>query len=64
MFKKVNFKVPAYLLILMNILGFLFMYFNNGSDRRILYVGAGLMGLMVVIYALIILLHLGEKFLI
>ncbi len=64
MFKKVNFKVPAYLLLLMNILGFLFMYFNNGSDRRILYVGGGLMGLMVVIYALIIILHMGEKFLI
>ena len=61
---KANFRTPAYLLILMNILGFGLLYFKNGLNKTVAYIGAALLGLFILMYLLIILLKMGDKFII
>lgn len=61
-FKGLNYRKPAYLLVLMNILGFGLLYFSNGFDNKILYVGGMLLGLFILIYTVIVLCKMGDKF--
>lgn len=61
-FKGLNYRRPAYLLMLMNLFGFGLLYVKNGYNPAMLYVGAGLLGLFVFMYAIIVLCKMGDKF--
>ena len=61
--KKGNYRIPAYLLVLLNVLGFLLLYTANNFDNGVLYVGGGLLGLFVVVYSILVLCRMGDKFL-
>ncbi len=63
-FKGLNYRRPAYLLMLMNLFGFGLLYVANGYNLNILYIGAGLLGIFILIYALIVLCHMGDKFIV
>ncbi len=63
-FRGLNYRRPAYLLMLMNLLGFGLLYVKNSYDLNMLYVGAGLLGLFVLIYTLIVLCNMGDKFIV
>ena len=63
-FKGLNYRRPAYLLMLMNLLGFGLLLFANDFDLNIFYVGIGLLGLFVLIYAMIILCNMGDRFIV
>lgn len=62
--KRANYKLPAYLLVIMNILGFSLLFMSNGYKMNIVYVGLGLMGLFVLIYSILVLCRMGDKFLV
>lgn len=59
---KLNYRRPAFLLILMNLLGFGLLYMANDYNNAILYVGMGLVGLFLLIYMILILCRMGDKF--
>lgn len=61
---KPNFRKPAYLLALMNILGFGLLFVKEGFNLNILYIGAGLLGLFVLMYVIIIFGKMGDKFIV
>ncbi len=63
-FKGLNYKRPAYLLILMNLLGFALLFVANDFDRNIFYIGIGLLGLFVLIYSIIVVCKMGDKFIV
>ncbi len=62
--KHVNYKLPAYLLIMLNILGFILLYMANGYRTDVLYVGLGVMGMFVLIYSILVVCRMGDKFLV
>ena len=62
--KRANFKLPAYLLVIMNALGFLLLFFANDYNTNVLYVGLGLLGLFILMYSILVLCNMGDKFLI
>ena len=61
---KANYKLPAYMLIIMNILGFILLCAANGWQANILYVGLGFLGLFLLIYSILVILNMGDKFLV
>lgn len=61
-FKRLNYRRPAYLLILMNLFGFGLLFTANSCNINMLYVGGGLLGLFILMYALIILCRMGDRF--
>ena len=61
--EKANFKLPAYLLIIMNALGFLLLFMANDYRANVLYVGLGLLGLFILIYSILVICNMGDKFL-
>ncbi len=61
-FKKLSYRRPVILLLLMNILGFGLLYMVNGYDIKILYTGAELIGLFLIIYTILVLGRMGDKF--
>ncbi len=61
--KRANFKLPAYLLVIMNALGFLLLFFANDYKTNVLYVGLGLLGLFILMYSILVLCNMGDKFL-
>ena len=61
-FKGLNYRRPAYLLMLMNLFGFGLLYIKNGYNLNMLYVGAGLLGLFILMYTVIVLCRMGDKF--
>jgi len=63
-FKGLNYRRPAYLLMLMNLLGFGLLFVRNNYNLNMLYVGAGLLGLFILIYAIIVLCNMGDKFIV
>ena len=52
------------MLILMNLFGFGLLYFSNSFDKKILYIGGGLLGLFMLIYTVIVLCRMGDKFIV
>ncbi len=60
---KANYRLPAYLLVLMNVLGFLLLYMANDYQLNILYVGLGLLCLFVLMYSILVVCRMGDKFL-
>ena len=63
-FKGLNYRRPAYLLILMNFFGFGLLFTANNYNLEMLYVGAGLLGLFILIYTVIVLCRMGDKFIV
>lgn len=60
---KVGYTLPAYLIFLMNILGFGLLCMANNFDKNILFVGLGLLGLLILTYTVLVLCRMGDKFL-
>lgn len=61
-YKSLSYRRPAYLLVLMNILGFGLLFIANNYNRNILYIGAGILGLFVLMYTIIVKAKMGDKF--
>lgn len=61
-FKGLNYRRPAYLLMLMNLFGFGLLFVGNDYNLNMLYVGAGLLGLFILMYTIIVLCRMGDKF--
>lgn len=61
-FKKMNYKLPAYLLIIINLLGFGLLYMANDYKPAILYIGVGVIGLFLIMYSVLVLCRMGDKF--
>ncbi len=61
---KANYRLPAYLLVIMNVLGFLLLYMANDYQTNVLYVGLGMLGMFILIYSILVLCRMGDKFLV
>lgn len=59
-----NYKRPAFLLVLMNILGFGLLYVGADYNTNIIYIGGGLLGLFILMYSIIVLCRMGDKFIV
>lgn len=55
---------PVILLILMNLLGFGLLYASNGFDKKIIWVGLGLLGIFIAFYAILTFCRMGDKFIV
>ncbi len=64
MIKKANYKLPAYLMVAMSIIGFILLCAANDWQANVLYVGLGFLGLFVLIYSILVLCRMGDKFLV
>lgn len=64
MLKRANYKLPAYLLVIMNILGFGLLFAANDFRANVVYVGLGLLGMFILIYSILVLCRMGDKFLV
>lgn len=60
---KLSYRVPLYLVILMNFFGFLLLYMGNSYDINVVYVGLGLMLFFVAIYVALSVFKMGDKLL-
>lgn len=64
MIKKANYKLPAYLMVAMSIIGFTLLCAANDWQANVLYVGLGFLGLFVLIYSILVICRMGDKFLV
>ena len=62
--RKVSYKFPAYLLILMNFVGFTLLSAANNWQLNIAYVGIGFLGLFLLTYSVLVICNMGDKFLV
>ncbi len=62
--KSANYKLPAYLMVLMSVIGFTLLCASNDWQINVLYVGLGFLGLFVLIYSILVLCSMGDKFLV
>lgn len=62
--KSASYKLPAYLLIILCVLGFLLLCGANEWQLNIVYVGLGFLGLFVLIYSILVIFNMGDKFLV
>ncbi len=62
--KGMSYKRPAFLLVLMNLLGFALLLVKNNYNLNIAYIGLGMLALFVVMYTIIILCKMGDKFIV
>lgn len=60
---KIGYTLPAYLLFLMNVFGFGLLCVSDNFNKSILFVGFGLLGLLIVTYTVLVLCRMGDKFL-
>lgn len=63
-FRGLNYRRPAFLLVLMNILGFGLLFVSNEYNLNIAYIGLALLGLFVLMYTIIIACRMGDKFIV
>lgn len=61
-FQKINYKLPAYMLIIINLLGFGLLYIANNYTLSVLYIGLGVLGSFLIMYAVLVLCRMGDKF--
>ena len=61
---KANYRRPAYLLILMDILGFCLLYASNDYNINIIYTGLAILALFSIMYTILVRLNMGDKFII
>ncbi|MDO4744349.1 MAG: FtsW/RodA/SpoVE family cell cycle protein [Clostridia bacterium] len=62
--KSANYKFPAYLLIIMSTVGFTLLCAANDWQTNVLYVGLGFLGLFLLIYSILVICSMGDKFLV
>lgn len=62
--KRANYRLPAYLLVVMNLLGFGLLYMANDYRGSVLLVGAGMLGIFILIYSILVVCRMGDKFLV
>lgn len=62
--RRVTYRLPAYLLIIMNLLGFSLLYMANDYQASVFYVGIGVLGLFLLIYSVLVICRMGDKFLV
>jgi len=60
---KIGYTLPAYLIFFMNIFGFGLLCMANEFEKDIIFVGLGLLGLLILTYTVLVLCHMGDKFL-
>lgn len=63
-FKGLNYKRPAFLLILMNLFGFGLLFVANDYNPNIAYIGAGILALYIVMYSILVACKMGDKFIV
>lgn len=63
-FDGLSYRRPALLLILMNLFGFGLLYVANDYNMNIIYIGLGILGFFVLMYTIIILCRMGDKFIV
>ncbi len=63
-FKGLNYRRPAYLLVLMNLFGFGLLFVANGYNTNIAYIGAGILALYIIMYSVIVACKMGDKFIV
>lgn len=61
-FQKMNYKIPAYMLIIFNLLGFALLYIANGYTSAILYIGVSILACFLIMYSVLVLCRMGDKF--
>lgn len=61
-FKNANYKKPAYLLILLNILGFGLLYFTKDYNINIVYTCIAVLALFIIMYSTLVIGNMGDKF--
>lgn len=59
---KVNYRKPAYLLILLNVLGFGLLFMSKDYNINIIYNGLAVLLLFLVMYTTLVVCHMGDKF--
>jgi len=62
--KGFNYRRPAYLLLLMNLLGFGLLFAANQNNINIVYIGVGIMALYIIMYSVIVACKMGDKFIV
>ncbi len=60
--KAANYRKPAYLLILLDILGFSLLFMSKGYNPRVLYTCGAVILLFVIMYTILVLCRMGDKF--
>ena len=60
--KSVSYRKPAYLLILLDALGFLLLFMNKDYNLNVLYTGAAVLALFLTMYTVLVLGRMGDKF--
>ena len=60
--KSANYRKPAYLLILLDALAFGLLFMNNDYNLNVLYTGAAVLVLFLIMYTVLVLGHMGDKF--
>ena len=63
-FDGLSYRRPALLLILMNLFGFGLLYVANDYNINIIYIGLGILGFFILMYTIIILCRMGDKFIV
>ena len=59
---KANYRKPAYLLILLNVLGFGLLFMSKDYNIKILYNGLAVLALFLVMYTTLVVCRMGDKF--
>lgn len=60
--KAANYRKPAYLLILLDILGFSLLFMSKDYNPRVLYTCGAVILLFVIMYTILVLCRMGDKF--
>ena len=60
--KAANYRKPAYLLIMLDILGFSLLFMSKDYNPRVLYTCGAVILLFVIMYTILVLCRMGDKF--
>ena len=60
--KSANYRKPAYLLILLDILGFGLLYISKSYNMNVVYTGIAVLVLFLVMYTVLVICRMGDKF--
>lgn len=61
-FKKANYRFPAYMLLIINILGFGLLWFTDNFTQTVLAIGACVVGGFLIVYSVLVICKMGDKF--
>lgn len=60
--KSANYRKPAYLLVLLDVLGFALLFISKEYNFNILYTGTAVLVLFLIMYTVLVLGRMGDKF--